>query len=281
MSTTKHTYSVSKTGGAKFCKICKDLGKTRDEYTSHFVRETPNLNSKVVCPVLISSVCRYCKEGGHTVKHCPKIETKKQPEGGVKIYTTNHQKEIKQTINININNFSTLSAFSDDEEDEKEDEEYEEDIIVTPPTKSVVSYSSILQKAQPIKPVAHSQAESLIPIKLNFDGYVVTLEKITKRWADEEEPDECVILYTKVSPLIPFNVNHPLSRFVDFVDALASDYTNKFSKSIAITVDAFTQLSKNWETEFFVINGGRDAFDESPATNASMRSKIMTERYIQ
>jgi len=283
MSTTnnnsKNRYSVSNTGegiggrgrGVKFCKICKDIGKTHAEFTSHFVRETPNPNSRVVCPVLLSSICRYCREGGHTVKHCPKIESKKSQEG-VKI-TWEHSKENKPTVHVN--NFSALADIDIVSDDEDE-------IVITPPTKNTVSYASVLQKEQPSKTNVRSQVESLIPMQLNFSGYnIVTLENITKRWADEEDPDDCEILYTTVIPPIPFDENHSLSCFVSFIDVLVSDYTNNFTKSIAITSDAFHQLSKNWETKFFDINGGRDTFDELTATNTRMRSIIMTERYIQ
>ena len=270
---TKPSYSAPKTGGGcKFCKICKDIGKTHAEYTSHYVRETPNPNSRVVCPVLLSSVCRYCKEGGHTVKHCPKIGSKKSSEG-TKI-AWEHRKENKPTVHVN--NFSALANLDIVSDDEDE-------IVITTPTKNVVSYANALQKAaQPSKTNMRSQVESLIPIQLNFSSYnIVTLDKITKRWADEEDPDDCEILYTTVVPPTPFNENHYLYRFVSFVDVLVSDYTNNFTKSIAITSDAFQQLSKNWEAEFFSINGDRDTLDALPATNARMRSIIMTERYIQ
>jgi len=286
MSTTNnnsrkiYSASMSKTGGGgKFCKICKDIGKTRDEYTSHYVRETPNPSSRVLCPVLLSSVCRYCKEGGHTVKHCPKIGAKNHQEVKVKdahIVCTETDKK-KNNTSVSLNNFSALAELDIVSDDEDE-------VVVTPPTKSVVSYSSVLKKAaQPIKTNMPSQVESLIPTKLNFGSCnVVTLDKITKRWADEEDPDDCEILYTTVIPLRPFDENHPLSRFVSFVDVLADDYTKSFSKSIAITSDAFQQLSKNWETKFFSINAGsRDAFEKSPTTNTRTRSIIMTERYIR
>jgi hypothetical protein len=292
MSTTnnnsrkRYSASMSKTGGGgggggggKFCKICKDIGKTRDEYTSHYVRETPNPSSRVLCPVLLSSVCRYCKEGGHTVKHCPKIGAKNQNVKDAPIVCTetdNNKKE--ENTSVSRNNFSALADldFRSDDEDEV--------VVITPPNKSVVSYASALQKvALPSKINMPSQVESLIPTKLNFGSCnVVTLEKITKRWADEEDPDDCEILYTTLVPPIPFDENHPLGCFVSFVDVLVSDYTDNFAKSIAITSDAFQQLCKNWEAEFFNINaGGRDAFEKSPTTNTRTRSIIMTERYIQ
>jgi len=59
-----------------YCKVCHDAGKPKSQYTSHFVKDSPGPNGKVVCPYLLSLDCRYCHEGGHTVKHCPKLEAK-------------------------------------------------------------------------------------------------------------------------------------------------------------------------------------------------------------
>lgn len=59
-----------------FCKVCHDAGKTESEYTSHFVRSRPDMNgnTKVTCPILAATECRYCYELGHTTKFCPILE---------------------------------------------------------------------------------------------------------------------------------------------------------------------------------------------------------------
>ena len=56
-----------------FCKVCHSAGKPEKEYTSHFVRSEPGPNGVVVCPYLLSLVCRYCKQKGHTPKCCPQL----------------------------------------------------------------------------------------------------------------------------------------------------------------------------------------------------------------
>ena len=61
---------------APFCKVCFAAGKTEEEYTSHFVRSEPGPNGFVVCPHLLSLECRYCRQKGHTPKHCPKLGDK-------------------------------------------------------------------------------------------------------------------------------------------------------------------------------------------------------------
>ena len=59
-----------------FCKVCKDAGKTNSEYTSHWIRNAPGPNGKVVCPTLLKQECKYCKKKGHTPKHCTKLQGK-------------------------------------------------------------------------------------------------------------------------------------------------------------------------------------------------------------
>ena len=61
-----------------FCKVCLDAGKSESEYTSHFIRETRDPNSKVVCPTLLGLECRFCFKPGHTVKYCTVLKKKEK-----------------------------------------------------------------------------------------------------------------------------------------------------------------------------------------------------------
>lgn len=60
----------SKQSTKPFCKVCFDAGKTESEYTSHYVRKTPDPNSELLCPVLKATECRYCHQMGHTISRC-------------------------------------------------------------------------------------------------------------------------------------------------------------------------------------------------------------------
>jgi len=49
------------------CVHCRNLGL---EF-NHWLRQSPEPDSPVVCPVLLKTECRYCHELGHTVGSCP------------------------------------------------------------------------------------------------------------------------------------------------------------------------------------------------------------------
>lgn len=59
-----------------FCKFCKDSGKSQREFTSHYPKDKPGKDGKVICPTILSNDCRYCHEKGHAKSHCPKLKAK-------------------------------------------------------------------------------------------------------------------------------------------------------------------------------------------------------------
>lgn len=61
----------------KSCKVCRDAGKSEEEYNSH---KTKNGRGKIVCPTLLSNTCHCCKQKGHTVKYCPDSKPATRPE---------------------------------------------------------------------------------------------------------------------------------------------------------------------------------------------------------
>jgi hypothetical protein len=67
--------SKSKSSSSKmYCKVCHDAGKSEAVYTSHFIRESVDPNSKTVCPTLLALECRFCFCKGHTVKYCSALK---------------------------------------------------------------------------------------------------------------------------------------------------------------------------------------------------------------
>lgn len=100
------------------CKVCFDAGKPDTLYNSHFVRATPNKNSRVVCPTLLSTICRYCHKEGHTYSHCPR---RLNDESGsissdnsvttVESNSSNPTKRMSKPTNV----FSVLDSDSEDD----------------------------------------------------------------------------------------------------------------------------------------------------------------------
>jgi hypothetical protein len=76
-SSTGNSSKSSNNNSKPFCKVCYDAGKSEREYTSHYVKNKPGNEGKVICPYLLSLVCAYCKkQEGHTAKHCPVLLAK-------------------------------------------------------------------------------------------------------------------------------------------------------------------------------------------------------------
>jgi len=105
----------SKQPNKSFCKVCKDAGKSEEEYTSHFVRATPDKNAPIVCPVLLSIECRFCGKNGHTESYCKDKEIlKKRKEKRERSYNFEVAKEAPKPKITKIKGFQALCE-SDEE----------------------------------------------------------------------------------------------------------------------------------------------------------------------
>ncbi len=67
---TTQTNQTNQTKRKMFCKVCKDAGKSEKMCKSHYVRDAPGPNGKVVCPTLLNQICRKCKNKGHIASYC-------------------------------------------------------------------------------------------------------------------------------------------------------------------------------------------------------------------
>jgi len=59
-----------------YCKTCHKAGKSYNEYTNHWTRDKPGKDGNIICPVILNTVCSYCKEKGHWIKFCPVLSSK-------------------------------------------------------------------------------------------------------------------------------------------------------------------------------------------------------------
>lgn len=131
--------SLSKTTLTPYCKVCHDAGKQESIYMSHFIRETRDPSSKVVCPTLLAQECRYCFKHGHTVKYCKEIKRnqmkKNQQEKKEKVMLSVVSENDKRSNNI-------YQALTFDQDSDPEDDNDEE--IVTN-TDTAFSYKNIIE----------------------------------------------------------------------------------------------------------------------------------------
>jgi len=117
--------TVKSTTSTKFCKVCKDAGKTEAQYTSHFTRATRDIKSAVICPTLLENVCRYCDKNGHTTKFCPKktydINHAEKQTRTREFETRNNgiknQKQTQSVSGTTTNRFKMLETEDDEEEE--------------------------------------------------------------------------------------------------------------------------------------------------------------------
>jgi hypothetical protein len=112
-----HTKQVS--NKKPFCKVCQDAGKPESEYTSHYVRSMPDKSgkSKVTCPTLLATECRFCYKLGHTTKFCPVIEANKKSEERA---ANRKQTEEKKPLPKAKAPSSVFAALADDSDSDEE-----------------------------------------------------------------------------------------------------------------------------------------------------------------
>lgn len=166
----------------KTCKFCKDAGKSENEYTSHFLRESKDPNSRITCPTLLAIQCRYCSKKGHTVSKCQKLAKDKANQFPA-VPTKNLEKAVSQTQMTN--KYDILIKLVDVEE--------EEAISVTSDGSTCIecvtldsddlsggtlSYAEILAKPAPQKAEVGSRLS------------ILSKARMMRSWADSDSDEE-------------------------------------------------------------------------------------------
>ena len=193
----KSTTAFGKKVAAKkpFCKVCHDAGKTEAEYTSHFVRSLPdfNGNTKVTCPVLAATECRYCYKMGHTTKFCPVIEentkkAKKEKSMSIQAHKYEQRSAAKMVSAPMVEKKygGAFAAFGDESDDEKPEPKQvvvaavdEFPALVGLKTAPQVAKSAVSWAAMAEKPAAPVLKPIVKP----------TPQIVTKKWADYSDSD--------------------------------------------------------------------------------------------
>lgn len=165
-----------------FCNVCRDAGKPETEYRSHFIRESRDPNSKVVCPTLLELECRFCHKNGHTVKYCPSLKEREkqqqqqQKQQKKRIYIMDEKMpEVRKTTHNNV--FACLDS---------DEEVFEEQIKV----KIVDEAFPVLCQpaANPAPRIQNGYAAALAKPKQEQEQDNVKLPAITRREALREAP---------------------------------------------------------------------------------------------
>jgi hypothetical protein len=188
-----------------FCKVCHDAGKPESDYTSHHVRSLPDKqgNSKVTCPTLLNTECRFCYDLGHTAKFCPAIAAKKKAEERSQREEIRIAREAKKPVQQPKQNlrggFSALLDLEDDNWTTTAKKAVKEEwpTLGQPSQRvaSVPSYASAVAKQVPITAaVAKQQAPSGFQVLQKGAVYEKTEpEKPVRRivnWAADYSSDE-------------------------------------------------------------------------------------------
>ena len=153
MSATRINNKKQSTSSVKpFCKVCHDAGKTEKEYTSHFVRASPEPNAPVICPTLLAQPCRFCQQGGHTPAYCPELaKRKKAEEKAAKAKAFQQKKQQQEDSKPAAKPTKTANAFAafdSDSEDEKPKKKQEQEQVF------------VIKKKQSVTPTATIQLKS-------------------------------------------------------------------------------------------------------------------------
>ena len=220
-SYTKITIKMSRTlsckptsNKSKFCKVCFDLGKTKEEYESHYVRATPDANAKITCPALLALECTYCRTPGHTVKYCKELSRdKKERERKEKQQQQEKEKEkekVKKPKNQQpVNIFIHLCEGSSDSENDFAKKEKSTTNKVVHKTKEISAKQVIIKEDFP----ALSQKKPIQTIALKEPTIKFSAIVVSKTKQREEPIKEIVKQPTKVTATDTILSHHVVSNY--------------------------------------------------------------------
>jgi len=63
-----------------YCATCHKAGEPLSAYTGHWTKSSPGPEGVVVCPLILNSVCTYCRKSGHFKKFCPVLVSRQSTQ---------------------------------------------------------------------------------------------------------------------------------------------------------------------------------------------------------
>ena len=182
----------SKVSVKKSCKFCKDSGKSEEEYSNHFLRESKDPNSRITCPTLLAIECRYCFKKGHTVSKCAKLlkekngQQKKVPSAPIKKAWTGNTRVME------VNHFDLLSDFGDsDVEDEVDSNASTSSMCMDCDTSTTESSNVKMTYAQMLaKPPTVVVNVPAVAAEVGSRISIISKARMMRSWADYSDSDE-------------------------------------------------------------------------------------------
>uniref|UniRef100_A0A6C0HUA2 Nanos-type domain-containing protein n=1 Tax=viral metagenome TaxID=1070528 RepID=A0A6C0HUA2_9ZZZZ len=164
----------------KNCKFCKDAGKSYEIYTSHFVRESTDPNSKIVCPTILAMECRFCFKKGHTISKCAKYANR-----GTSV-TNAPIKKNKNEVNTNNYKKNTFDLLSDFEDEVSEVSTQVSVVSENSSNNGKVSYADMLKK-EPVVDIQYSNTQEKVISEFKS---LFKCKRVITNWADDFDSDE-------------------------------------------------------------------------------------------
>lgn len=194
------SYTNNKSTKKFFCKVCRDAGKTESEYTSHFVRSLPDINgnTKITCPVLASTECRYCFEFGHTTKFCSVLEENKKRSDKAKSVAIRAQKVAERAATITLidvvkKDVKYSGKFANLDEEEESNVDYNPAVVVD-------NFPSLMKQAKVVVPSGNSwssiAAKPVANILPSINKPITkpeTKKELVVRWVEESDSDDEIV----------------------------------------------------------------------------------------
>ena len=119
------------------CKHCKNLNAkdSRIPY-DHWLRESPDPKSRIVCPKLKGVECSWCGDYAHTKKYCKDLIKYIQERNGVYVAENATNVLPRRNRAMPANTFAILGEIDSDIEEELTyaKECYDADILIRPPS---------------------------------------------------------------------------------------------------------------------------------------------------
>jgi len=177
-----------------FCKVCHDAGKTESEYTSHFVRSLPDMNgkTKITCPILAATECRYCYELGHTTKFCPVLEENEKRYKREKSVAIQYQKAEQRASSRTVPEplvekkyAGAFAALGDDSDEEKPVAK----VVVVPVDEFPALFGSKKEVASVTKAVSWAAIAEKPAAPVLKPIVKLTPQIAGKKWADYSDSD--------------------------------------------------------------------------------------------